>query len=176
MGFLLPKNESNQKCRRKKADQSSGGWSGGIKLGQMTSSVLRGQLGEYLLLKTALGSSHPTFPFPSQSMSWGRGVTPSIPTKTFSGSLLRGCDTSHGLSMDAGRPYYQMLIAMFIAISLLFVFPNILQVEELHSCVFLCWVLQMHSYLRRWSPPNTKLRRGVTLGLASDHFFMLYPG
>lgn len=81
----------------------------------------------------------------------------------------------HGLSTDAGRPYLQMLIAMFIAISLL-LFPSILQVEELLSLVFSCWVLQAHSHLHRWPPSNTKLRRGVTLGLTSDHFLMLYPG
>lgn len=164
------------KYRRKKADQSSGGWSGGIKLGWMASSMFRGHLREDLLLKTVLGSSHPTLPFPSQRMPWGRGVAPSTPTKTFSGSLLPSCHTSHGLSTDAGRLYFQMLIAMFIVISLLFPFPNILQAEELHSWVFLCGVLQAHSYLHRWPPPNTKLMRGVILGLTSNHFFMLYPG
>jgi len=59
-----------------------------------------------------------TFPFPSQSMLQGRGVVPSTHTKTFSGSLLPGCHTSNGLSMGAGRPYFQMPIAMFIVISL----------------------------------------------------------
>lgn len=163
------------KCRRKKADQRSGGWSRGIKLGQMASSLLRGHIREDLLLKTVLGSSLPTFYFPSQSMPWGKGVALSIHTKTFWGCLLPSCHTSHGLSMDAGRPYFQTLIAMFIAISLL-LFPSILQVEELLSLVFSCWVLQAHSHLHRWPPSNTKLRRGVTLGLTSDHFLMLYPG
>lgn len=77
--------------------------------------------------------------------------------------------------MDAGRPYFQMLISMFTEICPLFPIPNGLQVEELHSWVFLCWILQAHSYLHRWPPSNIKLRMGVILGLTSDHFFMLSP-
>lgn len=142
----------------------------------MASSVLRGHLRGDLLLKTVLRSSHPTFRFPSQGVPWGRGVALPNPTKTFSGSLLLGCHTSHDLSTDAGRPYFQMLIAMFIVISVLFPSPTFLVVEELHSWVFLCCVLQAHSYLCRWSPLNTKLWRGITLGLTSDRFFMLYAG
>lgn len=123
MGFLQSKSGSNQNVEGRRLI-STGNCSGGIKLGQVTSSVLKGQLREDLLLKTELGSSHPTFPFPSQSMPWGRRVALSSPTKTFSEFVLPSCHTSHALSTDAGRPYFQMPIAIFIAVSLLFPFPT----------------------------------------------------
>lgn len=142
MGFPLPgKNGSNQDTEGRRLNRAVGARGERLSWGrwQAQGSSQRGSAPEN-------SSSHPPFPFLSQNMrKESSTICPYQDPSRISVAWL----SYQPWSMGAGRPYFQMLTAMFLTISRLFPFPSTLSVEELHSWVRTMLGVQVHSYLSR---------------------------